>query len=60
MKGDFPKHIFVQVFDREGTEPLRSVFTEIEEAREDAENGGDVAVYQLVAVKHLKVTRELK
>jgi len=60
MEGDFPKQLLVQVVDREDQEPIRSAFSDLEEAQEDAENDGDVAIYQLVGVKHLKVTRELK
>jgi len=60
MKDDFPKQLFVQILDREGMIPIRSAFPDLEDAREDAENGGDVAIYQLVEVKGLKITRELK
>ena len=68
MKGDFTKQLFVQVLDRmarrrrkkEGVKPIYSAFSDLDEADKNAENAGDVAIYQLVDVKHLKVTRELK
>lgn len=60
MKADFTKQIFVQVADREADRPIYSAFVDLDEADENAENCGDVGVYELVAVKHLKVTRELK
>ena len=60
MKGDFTKQLFVQVADREGVTVIYSAFSDVDEADENAENAGDVAIYQLVEVKHLKVTRELK
>jgi len=60
MKGDFTKQLFVQIANREGVKVIYSAFSDLDEADENAENAGDVAIYQLVGVKHLKVTRELK
>jgi len=60
MKSDFTKEMFVQVLDRENDRPIYFAFPDLEDANENAENDADVAVYQLVAVKHLKITRQLK
>ena len=57
MKSDFTKELYVQVCDREGDKPAYAAFSDLIDSSED---NGAVAVYELVSVKKLRVTRELK